>query len=55
MPMHRVATLTDLQRDRGLQVEFGETKALLVLHGDEVRAFQAFCRHWPTAPSATVI
>ena len=45
MPLHRVASLTDIQRDRGLQVEFGETKALLVLHGDEVRAFQAFCPH----------
>ncbi|MFP3847262.1 FAD-dependent oxidoreductase [Pseudomonas sp. W5-01] len=45
MPLHRVATLTELHRDRGLQVEFGETKALLVLHGEEVRAFQAFCPH----------
>jgi nitrite reductase/ring-hydroxylating ferredoxin subunit len=45
MPLHRVAHLSDLQRDRGLQVEFGETQALLVLHGDEVRAFQAFCPH----------
>lgn len=45
MPLHRVANLTELHRDRGLQVEFGETKALLVLDGDEVHAFQAFCPH----------
>jgi NADPH-dependent 2,4-dienoyl-CoA reductase/sulfur reductase-like enzyme/nitrite reductase/ring-hydroxylating ferredoxin subunit len=45
MPLHRVAHMNDLQRDRGLRVDFGETQALLVLHGDEVRAFQAFCPH----------
>jgi NADPH-dependent 2,4-dienoyl-CoA reductase/sulfur reductase-like enzyme/nitrite reductase/ring-hydroxylating ferredoxin subunit len=45
MPLHRVANLADLRSDRGLQVKFGEIQALLVLHGDEVRAFQAFCPH----------
>ena len=45
MPMHRVASLADLRRDRGIQVEVGETKVLLVRHGEEVRAYQAECPH----------
>lgn len=45
MPMHRVASLADLRRDRGIQVEIGETKIVLLRHGDEVRAFQGQCPH----------
>lgn len=45
MPMHRVARLADLRRDRGIQVEAGETKVVLVRHGEEVRAYQAECPH----------
>lgn len=45
MPMHRVANLADLRRDRGIQVEVGEKKVVLVRHGEEVRAYQAECPH----------
>lgn len=45
MPMHRVASLADLRRDRGLQVEVGEKKVVLLRHGDEVRAYQGECPH----------
>ncbi|WP_341963879.1 FAD-dependent oxidoreductase [Pseudomonas sp. RC10] len=45
MAMHRVASLADLRRDRGIQVEAGEKKVVLVRHGDEVRAYQAECPH----------
>lgn len=45
MPMHRVASLADLRRDRGLQVEVGEKKVVLLPHGDEVRAYQGECPH----------
>jgi NADPH-dependent 2,4-dienoyl-CoA reductase/sulfur reductase-like enzyme/nitrite reductase/ring-hydroxylating ferredoxin subunit len=45
MPLHRVANLDDLRRDRGIQVEFGEKKVVLLRYGDEVRAYQAECPH----------
>ncbi|MFJ3486243.1 FAD-dependent oxidoreductase [Pseudomonas sp. NPDC090202] len=45
MSVHRVASLGDLRRDRGIQVEVGEHKILLLRHGDEVRAYQAECPH----------
>ena len=45
MPMHHVASLNDLRPDRGIQVEVGEKKMVLVRHGDEVRAYQAECPH----------
>ncbi|MFK3796253.1 FAD-dependent oxidoreductase [Pseudomonas sp. NPDC088444] len=45
MPMHRVASLADLRRDRGIQVEVGKKKLVLVWHGEEVRAYQAECPH----------
>lgn len=45
MPMHRVASLADLRRDRGIQVEVGDKKMVLVQHGDEVRAYQGECPH----------
>jgi len=43
--MHRVASLADLRQDRGIEVEAGERKILLVRHGEEVRAYQAECPH----------
>ena len=45
MAMHRVAGLANLRQDRGIQVDVGETKVVLVRHGDEVRAYQAECPH----------
>ncbi|SEP83500.1 NADPH-dependent 2,4-dienoyl-CoA reductase, sulfur reductase [Pseudomonas sp. NFACC02] len=45
MPMHRVASLADLRRDRGLQVDVGEKKIVLVRDGEEVRAYQGECPH----------
>ena len=45
MTMHRVASLADLHRDRGIQVEIGEKKIVLVQAGDEVRAYQGECPH----------
>ncbi|RAU45086.1 MULTISPECIES: FAD-dependent oxidoreductase [unclassified Pseudomonas] len=45
MPMHRVARLADLPADRGMEVEAGEKKVVLVRHGQDVRAYQAHCPH----------
>lgn len=45
MPMHRVASLNDLRADRGIEVQIGEKKMVLVRHANEVRAFQAECPH----------
>lgn len=45
MPMHRVASLADLRQDRGLQVEVGEKKIVLVRDGEDVRAYQGECPH----------
>jgi NADPH-dependent 2,4-dienoyl-CoA reductase/sulfur reductase-like enzyme/nitrite reductase/ring-hydroxylating ferredoxin subunit len=45
MAMHRVASLSDLRPDRGIQVEIGEKKVVLVRHGEQVRAYQAECPH----------
>lgn len=45
MPLHRVAELADLREDRGVQVEIGDTKILLLRAGDEVFAYQAECPH----------
>jgi len=45
MPMHRVASLADLRQDRGLQVEVGEKKIVLVRDGEAVRAYQGECPH----------
>lgn len=59
MPMHRVASLADLRRDRGLQVDVGEKKIVLVRDGEEVRAYQGECPHagrrWPMARCATAV
>jgi NADPH-dependent 2,4-dienoyl-CoA reductase/sulfur reductase-like enzyme/nitrite reductase/ring-hydroxylating ferredoxin subunit len=43
--MHRVASLADLRQDRGLQVEVGEKKIVLVRDGEAVRAYQGECPH----------
>ena len=45
MPLYRVASLADLRRDRGIQVEVGDKQVVLVRHGEEVRAYQAECPH----------
>lgn len=45
MPLHRVAELADLREDRGIQVEIGDTKILLLRTGDDVVAYQAECPH----------
>lgn len=43
--MQQVATLAALSEDRGLRVEIGEEKILLVRDGDAVRAYSAICPH----------
>jgi NADPH-dependent 2,4-dienoyl-CoA reductase/sulfur reductase-like enzyme/nitrite reductase/ring-hydroxylating ferredoxin subunit len=43
--MQKVATLSALRDDRGLRVEIGEEKILLVRDGDAVRAYSALCPH----------
>ena len=45
MDMQRVAQLSDLREDRGMQVHVGEIDVLLVRQGNEVRAYQAKCPH----------
>jgi NADPH-dependent 2,4-dienoyl-CoA reductase/sulfur reductase-like enzyme/nitrite reductase/ring-hydroxylating ferredoxin subunit len=45
MPLHRVAELTDLREDRGVQIEIGEKKILLLRAGDDVYAYQGECPH----------
>ncbi|MFZ2108485.1 MAG: FAD-dependent oxidoreductase [Roseiarcus sp.] len=43
--MEKVATLSELRTDRGLRVEIGDKKILLVRDGDAVRAYSAVCPH----------
>jgi nitrite reductase/ring-hydroxylating ferredoxin subunit len=43
--MEKVARLSELRTDRGLRVEIGDTKILLVRDGDAVRAYSAVCPH----------
>src|SRR5258707_7020925 len=43
--MEKVATLSELRTDRGLCVEIGDKKILLVRDGDAVRAYSAVCPH----------
>lgn len=45
MPMQKLATLAVLPRGRGLRVEIGETRIMLVRDGDVVRAYGAPCPH----------
>src|SRR5580658_6219005 len=43
--MEKVASLAELHEDRGLRVEVGGEKILLVRDGDAVRAYSAICPH----------
>jgi NADPH-dependent 2,4-dienoyl-CoA reductase/sulfur reductase-like enzyme/nitrite reductase/ring-hydroxylating ferredoxin subunit len=43
--MERVAKLTELRTDRGLCVEVGDKKILLVRDGEALRAYSAVCPH----------
>jgi apoptosis-inducing factor 3 len=43
--METVAKLDDLRADRGLRVDVGSEKLLLVRDGPSVRAFSALCPH----------
>jgi NADPH-dependent 2,4-dienoyl-CoA reductase/sulfur reductase-like enzyme/nitrite reductase/ring-hydroxylating ferredoxin subunit len=43
--VEKVADLSELREDRGLRVEIGDKKILLVRDGDAVRAYSAVCPH----------
>ncbi|WP_434767328.1 FAD-dependent oxidoreductase [Pseudomonas triticicola] len=45
MSLHRVARSTDVPQDRGLQVEIGDCKIVLLRANGELRAFQGLCPH----------
>ncbi|HWH87396.1 MAG TPA: FAD-dependent oxidoreductase [Pseudomonas sp.] len=45
MSLHRVARFTDVPHDRGLQVEIGDSKLVLLRADGELRAFQGLCPH----------
>ncbi|WP_085639525.1 MULTISPECIES: FAD-dependent oxidoreductase [unclassified Pseudomonas] len=45
MSLHRVARFADVPEDRGLPVQIGEQKILLVRAGTSLRAFQGECPH----------
>ncbi|WP_426158393.1 FAD-dependent oxidoreductase [Pseudomonas sp. TSRC2-2] len=45
MSLHRVARLSDVPQDRGLQVEIGDCKIVLLRANGELRAFQGQCPH----------
>ncbi|WP_397448797.1 FAD-dependent oxidoreductase [Pseudomonas sp. NA-150] len=45
MPLHIVARFAELAEDRGIEVEIGKNKILLLRSGDQVRAYQAECPH----------
>jgi len=44
-PVRKVAKLAALREDRGLRVEIGDEKIMLVRDGDAVRAYSALCPH----------
>jgi len=44
-PLRKMTTLAALREDRGLRVEIGDEKILLVRDGDAVRAYSALCPH----------
>src|SRR6185437_5366416 len=44
-PVRKVAKLAALREDRGLRVESGDEKIMLVRDGDAVRAYSALCPH----------
>ena len=45
MSLHRVARVADVPEDRGLQVEIGERKIVLLHANGQLRAFQGECPH----------
>lgn len=45
MPLHRVARIADVPEDRGLQVEIGDCKLVLLRINSQLRAFQGECPH----------
>jgi len=45
MALHRVARCTDVPEDRGLQVEIGDCKIVLLRAAGQLRAFQGECPH----------
>ncbi|RON83233.1 apoptosis inducing factor family protein [Pseudomonas fluorescens] len=45
MPLHRVARIADVPEDRGLQVEIGDCKIVLLRTNGDLRAFQGECPH----------
>ncbi|UST95686.1 apoptosis inducing factor family protein [Pseudomonas siliginis] len=45
MSLHRVARFADVPQDRGLQVEIGDCKIVLLCANGELRAFQGLCPH----------
>ncbi len=45
MSLHRVARFADVPEDRGLQVEIGDCKIVLLRVGEQLRAFQGECPH----------
>ncbi len=45
MSLHRVARYADVPHDRGLAVEIGDCKIVLLRAGEQLRAFQGECPH----------
>ena len=45
MSLHRVARFADVPEDRGLQVEIGDCKIVLLRTNGQLRAFQGECPH----------
>lgn len=45
MALQRVAVFTDVPENRGLEVQIGQTKIVLLRVGDQLRAFQGECPH----------
>ena len=43
MTLHRVARFADVPEDRGLEVQAGDSKILLLRAGDQPRAYQGDC------------
>jgi NADPH-dependent 2,4-dienoyl-CoA reductase/sulfur reductase-like enzyme/nitrite reductase/ring-hydroxylating ferredoxin subunit len=45
MSLHRVARFADVPENRGLEVQIGDSKILLLKVGDQLRAYQGECPH----------
>lgn len=56
MTLYRVADFADVPENRGLEVQVGDRKILLLRAGDQLRAYQGECPHagrrWPKAQFA---